>query len=156
MLGLSFGEFPPVRMLVSESAHYKLDASFDQEWDALIPANGTVGYTEDSQPYSVAMFHQLRCLNLIRRDFGRIKSTGAMSRSAHARSCLNYLRTTALCQSDMHIESFTEEDNTESTHWYACRDWSAIYQAVATAQACVLSLNNYISTKTVTGSTRSK
>ena len=129
-------------MLVSESAHYKLDASFDQEWDALIPANGTVGYTEDGQPYSVAMFHQLRCLNLIRRDCGRIKSTGAMSRSVHARSCLNYLRTTALCQSDMHIESFTEEDNTESTHWYACRDWSAIYQAVATAQACVLLLNN--------------
>ncbi|VDB90024.1 unnamed protein product [Peniophora sp. CBMAI 1063] len=130
-LGLSAGEFAPVRMLVSESAHYQLDASFDHEWVALLPENGTMGYAKSGEPYSVAMFHQLRCLDLIRRDFGRVRSTGAMARSPHARSCLNYLRTSALCQSDMHIEGFTEEDNTESTHWYVCRDWGAAYRAAA-------------------------
>lgn len=128
------GEFPAVRMMVYDTVHYQLDAVFDHEWDALSPPNGTFGYTESCEPYSIAMFHQLRCLDLIRRDFRKTKNTGVMSRSPHARSCLNYLRTASLCHADTHLESFTEEDNTEFTHWYVCRDWTAAYGQVANAQ----------------------
>ncbi|KAI0347950.1 hypothetical protein BDW22DRAFT_1350073 [Trametopsis cervina] len=123
---------PLVRMHIEESVHYAMDPWFDREWDALVPAN-TIGAEDGDDIYTTAMFHQLYCLKVLRLNFSRLRfgqQSGSDTDLAMQGHCLNYLRQSTLCHGDMHLEAITEAGNAESTHEYACRDWTAVYEAM--------------------------
>ncbi|KAI0316436.1 hypothetical protein OF83DRAFT_247007 [Amylostereum chailletii] len=132
---LGAGALPAVRMLIENSVHYHIDRTSDKEWDALLPGGGIL-HDGDGGPFSIAMFHQLRCLNIIRHDFIRIRDgvNGTEQYSSLSRHCLNYLRQIALCHSDMHLEAVAESSDVPDAQVYVCRDAGAIYNGVAYAQ----------------------
>ncbi|KAI0311939.1 hypothetical protein OF83DRAFT_706438 [Amylostereum chailletii] len=134
-MSLNIGNLPMVRLFVQDTVHYQLDASSDDEWSALAPGEGLIDIHGDGKQYSIALFHQLRCLNLIRVDLGHIQAGGdAVSPSPIRRHCFNYLRQSALCHSDLNLDSVTEDNDVRGLHTYACRDWSMVYEAVAHVQ----------------------
>ena len=82
---------------------------------------------EDLEVYTVMLFHQLRCLDIIREDF--VLTAGS---SPLARHCLNYLRQTILCHPDLRLESVRRSEGQKPTttreYEAVCRDWSSVYK----------------------------
>ena len=81
--------------------------------------------------YTVSVFHQLQCLNIIRRyRIGDPKFPSTSSPMvAH---CLNYLRQTVMGRADMRLEHVRSENDskvTVSEVTHVCQDWTAVYDA---------------------------
>lgn len=89
-------------MSVEETTRYQLDTPDGiAEWASLIPPGGHLMRAWDGtevQTFTVAMFHQLRCLDIIRNDYVRQR------RSPLLKHCVNYLRQSILCLADNHLE----------------------------------------------------
>ncbi|EIN04129.1 hypothetical protein PUNSTDRAFT_76701 [Punctularia strigosozonata HHB-11173 SS5] len=101
----------------------------DEEWSKLVPDWGhslRVDFDGDyTGPYSVAMFHQLGCLDVIRQDYNTQDGPSALS--LH---CLNYLRQSILCLADTRVEPVTSWKGPGIVNVfsdYVCRDWEAVY-----------------------------
>ncbi|KAI0053246.1 hypothetical protein FA95DRAFT_944727 [Auriscalpium vulgare] len=127
------GKPDPVRVVVDDTRHYLLDgAAADNEWAALAPGDGIIHLGEQRQPFSIAMFHQLRCLNILRQDLALSYETGEKApESDLSRHCLNYLRQTVLCAGDVHVDPLLWDTVLgPKTDVYACRNFGAIYDAV--------------------------
>ena len=110
---------PRVLLFIEDSVHYR---ESDSEWDALAPGNGTIYLGENDNPFSISMFHQMRCLNVIRKG---IVNWPPKSPEL-TRHCLNYLRQIILCRSDLFLESL----HGEADQYRTCKDWSVIYAQV--------------------------
>lgn len=68
------------------------------------------------------MFHQIRCLNVI-----RLGVVNWPPKSPElTRHCLNYLRQIILCRSDLFLESLPGK----ADRYRTCKDWSVIYAQV--------------------------
>jgi hypothetical protein len=75
------------------------------------------------------MFHQLRCLNVLRVAF-------INGPDAHTGHCLNFLRQAVLCASDITLDplivnpdgTMTSTDGVGATHM--CRDWTQVWAYV--------------------------
>jgi hypothetical protein len=115
------------------------------EWASLIPsAKGWVIHLGPSkQPYTISMFHQLKCLDIVRnatvRDkhvaFGSVGGDGGKEEREWelARHCLNYLRQMVMCRGDLELESFqfASNKNPIDLHGiYECKDWTKVYEGV--------------------------
>lgn len=118
-----------VYMSVENTRHYSL--SNDTEWERLLPSNGVLRLGDDGREFTISMFHQLRCLNILRRTLvsHRDRSIGKREMQL-ARHCMNYLRQMVLCRSQLHLESVRSHDGahlavSETTH--TCQDWTAVY-----------------------------
>ncbi len=114
-----------VHTVFEDSVHYGLDD--DDEWQAMIPDGGLL--SDESGLFSIGMFHELRCLDFLRRSTqgGAPRPPVRVELLDH---CLNYLRQTVLCRADMHLDSFrgrTEKLTFEPQH---CRDWRVVYEEV--------------------------
>ena len=118
--------------------HYELRYSLTDalEWGALVPYDGLVHVLDESsgswETYMLSMFHQLRCLDVLREQILLPLEDRNIPRSQH---CLNYLRQTILCRGDMHLESFraqtgTARETVERRGTYRCRDFRAVYNAI--------------------------
>ncbi|KAI9433470.1 hypothetical protein H4582DRAFT_981894 [Lactarius indigo] len=128
----SWGEPKAARVLMSseESVHYQLNA--DLEWRALVPANGTIYLGPERRPFTISMFHQLRCIDTIRTE---LLSTRGLHTppppSELSRHCFNYLRQMALCRSDT---TLVQVLNPDDPHPFAdvavCNDWEHVYTEV--------------------------
>jgi hypothetical protein len=72
------------------------------------------------------MFHQLRCLNVIR---SAVAGDSSISQE-HQTHCLNYLRQMVLCRGSTFTESIRGpvEDREVVRESYTCRDWEAVYR----------------------------
>lgn len=111
--------------IIPSSVHYALGAP---AWHALLPRGGHVVHTSDisgdaPRTYTVALFHQLRCLEVLHDayiDEGRHRTD---DRVQH---CMHYLRETLLCQMDMRNEpqGAVYTNNGFDT---LCYDWEAIF-----------------------------
>ncbi|THV05116.1 hypothetical protein K435DRAFT_137359 [Dendrothele bispora CBS 962.96] len=128
------GPLPAVTMDVQNTVNYQLNAtpSTNAQWTALYPHGGVVHLGPDAKPFLPSVFHQLRCLDIIRlayaaqeenvvvyhegvsknRRDGHGYHSGAeqsdftgVVEDARARHCLNYLRQMLLCRSDLNLES---------------------------------------------------
>ncbi|KAF8067798.1 hypothetical protein FPV67DRAFT_1157959 [Lyophyllum atratum] len=121
----------PVAMFIGDSSHYDLDS--DQgtlEYAKLLPSGGhTVHITDPrtsrTRPYTVALFHQLRCLGILRNEHN-------IPNSEHlAHHCLTYLRQTILCRANLRIESVRNPLGSASRGYDAVcpRDWAQLYEA---------------------------
>lgn len=94
---------------------YSLDS--DADWESLLP-KGT-GFThaidqqrEDKIIFSVAMYHQLHCLGMLRRAHAYFRQGGLASEfigETHVSHCFTYLRQSSLCAADMTLESASYE-----------------------------------------------
>jgi len=117
--------------------HYKLQYGLDaaQQWAALVPYDGIIHFADGPgdtrNPYTFSMFHQLRCLDVLRAQYRLPLEERDM---AHARHCMNYIRQMILCRGDMHLETFLADrysnENVDRSGVYRCRDFRAVYDAV--------------------------
>ncbi|KAJ6450729.1 hypothetical protein C8R47DRAFT_956351, partial [Mycena vitilis] len=76
--------------------------------------------------YTVTLFHQLRCIGIIRAQYKLAPDAPISSRTEH---CLNYLRQTILCKPNFRLESVDNEfGHTDHSYETVCRDWTALYR----------------------------
>jgi hypothetical protein len=117
-------------MPIEDTRHYELDTpNGAAEWAALIPRNGTIYLGEGRHPFSLSMFHQLRCLDIIRSDISHTVTTGISPTTELSRHCLNYLRQMVLCRSDVRLENLRGNRGTYPG-LVTCKDWAAVYKEV--------------------------
>ncbi|KAH7918119.1 hypothetical protein BV22DRAFT_1025128, partial [Leucogyrophana mollusca] len=127
----------PVLMGIEDTSRYQPDTSEGRaEWAALIPDNGIIHLGEQHLPFSISMFHQLRCLDILRESMVEAGKTGtpvdSPSASALNQHCLNYLRQMIFCRSDTYLESLLATRkagaNLVLPGVYQCNDWDAVYE----------------------------
>lgn len=127
-----------VHLSHEDSVHYSIDTPIGvAEWNATLPSGGALLYLgPDLRPFTLGMFHQLRCLNIIREvivDFYADDSPEAqIKKPVLARHCMNYLKQTVLCRADMRLESVRAPKGhqmTVSDITHTCRDWTPLYKA---------------------------
>jgi len=122
----------------SYGAHYEFDTPLGSaEWNATLPSGGAlVRLGADRRPFTLGLFHRLRCLNIIREvlaDFYADSSpTAKIGRPDLAQHCMDYLRQMTLCSADLRLESLHKPHGSrvsvpDVTH--TCRDWKAVYEA---------------------------
>jgi len=133
----------PAAIWIDNTIRYQLDGlESEDEFAKLLPAGGsTIRFPGGSKVgdrndvYTVALFHQLECLGVIRRDYARNRSTGLVSQH-----CLNYLRQSILCLADARLESVraaTPPNIVSLSGDYVCKDWSVVYKAAQKLQRAV-------------------
>ncbi|KAI0273919.1 hypothetical protein BGY98DRAFT_897390, partial [Russula aff. rugulosa BPL654] len=133
------GYLPPIRMNIEPTKHYQLSGpNADAEWAALAPHNGIVHLGPHRQPYSISLFHQLRCLDIIRRDLIIVEpepespedNNSSRKFKKLSRHCLNYMRQMVLCRADLALdpvlgralEARVRPDTNQ------CVDWRRVYE----------------------------
>ncbi|PSR83174.1 hypothetical protein PHLCEN_2v375 [Hermanssonia centrifuga] len=130
---VTFGE--PVAMRVSDTAHFDLQSQEGiDEFAHALPSGGHLVYVRpdgdgsDPQPYTVTLFHQLRCLDVIRQQYSKVPSAPPPSLLHH---CMNYVRHTILCRPHLLLEPAVNSQGTESREGgydAVCHNWEAVYQ----------------------------
>lgn len=130
-------ELPPledVYMSRENSAHYAFNATLsDLEWKHLLPSNGgIISFGDRSQPqrFTISLFHQIKCLDIIRRSLLAFRGPERRRPDHLTHHCMNYLRQMVLCRSNIDLESIHTHQGprvtlSEVTH--QCRDWEAVY-----------------------------
>ncbi|KAJ7456067.1 hypothetical protein FB451DRAFT_1372967 [Mycena latifolia] len=134
-----------VLMDVHDTPHYGLNGSAaDAQWAALIPHNGGIvrlraGTREKEETFMLGMAHQLRCLDVIRRDWVRgaelheADAEWQPTTSAVTAHCLAYLRQMVLCHADRRLEPVVDPFGAHAVNVrgvQTCRDWEAVYKWV--------------------------
>ncbi|KAF8346124.1 hypothetical protein F5887DRAFT_962799 [Amanita rubescens] len=107
-----------------------------REWAQLVPGgDGVVYLGEHKRPFSVSLFHQLRCLDILRNETVTPREGPP---SEFARHCLNYMKQMVLCRGDVHLESFnyaSHLDPIDQSGDWECRDWGLVYKEAKRNQA---------------------
>lgn len=132
-----------VLMRVANSARYQIDGSGVLDYARLLPLGHLVHLprlpSDDSHislvPHTPTIFHQLKCLGIYHKEYlYRLQSSSSNSTisppppSPLVDHCLNYLRQTILCRSDLTLESVRSkraQSNKEDER--ICRDWTNVY-----------------------------
>ncbi|KAJ7239572.1 hypothetical protein B0H12DRAFT_79104 [Mycena haematopus] len=123
-----------VLMDVHNTNRYQLNGSeADAQWDSLIPpGGGLVRMGPENEIFMLSMYHQLRCLDIIRRDYvdGSMGKNGTSPVTHH---CLNYIRQMILCRGDRRLECVVDPDGAHAVEirgTQTCRDWTQVYDDV--------------------------
>ncbi|KJA17772.1 hypothetical protein HYPSUDRAFT_45941 [Hypholoma sublateritium FD-334 SS-4] len=129
----------PVRMHLENSAHYQILGD-DEEWGRLTPGIGTVHLrsqeNKDPQEYTVSIYHQLQCLDLIRKSIVEVERRKPREPEFNAvtsstQHCVNYLREMVLCRGDLDLQTVAGQPKPDVIlYQYQCWDWDAVYSAV--------------------------
>ena len=123
----------PVAMRIDMSAHYQLDdEDSEEEFGKLLPHGGHVIHLSDPeypsappQPYTVMLFHQLKCLGVMREEYAAARDEP----SALTQHCLNYLRQTIICRPNLLAESAWNSEGTAIRGYdTVCHDWTKLYE----------------------------
>lgn len=125
----------PVIMADEPSVHYDITSPEGlEEWRQLVPGDGLIHLGPQQSPYTISMLHELRCLDIIRKETVREQDEPTGGRTAElVHHCMNYLRQMMLCRSDYYLESFQDSSDTRALDLYEtwmCKDWSSVYDAV--------------------------
>ncbi|TCD64209.1 hypothetical protein EIP91_004443 [Steccherinum ochraceum] len=118
---------PPERVtihIIPASVHFDMGTP---AWDNLLPSGGHTIHLDEPDgsvsTHTVAMFHQLRCIEILHRAYF---NEGSHRTDELPQHCLNYLRETFSCHMDMRLEpqgsSFTH-NGFESL----CYDWDGLF-----------------------------
>lgn len=121
-----------VKMAMEDTVNLQLnDTNAAAQWASMMPANGgIVRVGPDRQPYMLSMFHQLKCLDILRRMY--VEDHGG-ALDGVGRHCLNYLRQTLLCRSDLRLETVQDPDGAHAVDMWGdltCTDWRQVYARV--------------------------
>ena len=130
----NIGPVDHVFMTFENTLRYPLGVeSGDDDWDASLPAGGgMIRLGKDKEEYSISMFHQLRCLAIIRNDINRVKGMDNPVPGKLTQHCMDYLRQMVLCRADLRLESARNPYGpriavSDVTH--SCKDWKTVYRA---------------------------
>ncbi|KAJ6540553.1 hypothetical protein B0H19DRAFT_1001692 [Mycena capillaripes] len=131
----NLGPLGVVKLAVEDTVSYPLNGSdANARWESMMPrGGGIVRVGPDRQPYMLSIFHQLKCLDILRRFHVAAVEGHDSGLDAHARHCLNYLRVMVLCRSDLRLESVQDPDGTHAVDLYGdltCYDWTQVYARV--------------------------
>ncbi|KJA15121.1 hypothetical protein HYPSUDRAFT_149575 [Hypholoma sublateritium FD-334 SS-4] len=135
---LTIAPLRSVRSHFENSTHYQISRD-DEEWSRLIPGDGTVHLTSpisDTQEYTVSIYHQLKCLNIIRKNIVEVEHRQLQEPVFNAitpltQHCINYLREMVLCRSDLDLETVAGRPKADIIlYQYQCWDWEAVYTTV--------------------------
>lgn len=128
-------------MLIENTKRYQLDTEEGgQDWESLVPEDGGIVYvrnqdTGELETYTISMFHELRCLNVIRLELIRpSRFELPPPNELLVTHCLNYVRQRILCRSDLYLENVKDSvgpHDVDITHVRTCEDWSKVYDAVS-------------------------
>jgi len=138
----------PVVMAAELTVHYNLTSpSGIADYHALIPGgDGLVHLGPHKTPYTISMFHQLRCLDIVREEMTREQEALSGGRRAQlVNHCMNYLRQMVLCRADGFLETFQDDSDERAVDLFeswVCKDWEAVYHAVEQNQE---EYNRYLS-----------
>ncbi|KAH9934037.1 uncharacterized protein BXZ73DRAFT_46104 [Epithele typhae] len=105
-----------------------------EPWAPLFPGGGVVHLGPSRAPYTVAMMHQLRCMDALRHEFTRPRVERDWAVAQH---CLNYLRQAARCRGDTHLDGYqyaSKPRAVDTNPVRRCRDWRAVYEKVEQIQ----------------------
>jgi hypothetical protein len=131
-----------VRVYIEDSVHFQTQSSYDAEWDSLFPHDGLVYLGDKRQPFTPSIFHQLRCLNFVRKavvDLSSRNVTEAIPPSDLTRHCISYLRQMVLCRGDPELDIVLGKPNPNvAPGIYQCKDWSAVYRELEKNHALYL------------------
>ncbi|KAF4564754.1 hypothetical protein EYR36_002693 [Pleurotus pulmonarius] len=132
-----FGE-ESVAMRVATGSRYGLEPDANEEWDRILPKHGHLVHiastpTSTPEPYTVTLFHQLKCLQIVREQYLSPPSSPIAPRTRH---CMNYLRQTLYCRLNMGLESVEDAEGRAARDYDAvCRDWTKLYDEADRNQA---------------------
>ncbi len=104
------------------------------EWQPLFPGGGIVHLGPEREPFTVAMMHQLRCLDVVRDQLSRSKRERDEEPTRH---CLNYLRQSLQCRGDLQLDAYQYAHKVNPLHPHAvrrCKDWRVVYDKVTENQ----------------------
>jgi hypothetical protein len=132
-----------VHMPFENTVHFAMDGEFaDAEWQALLPrGQGLLSMNGSEEMFSIGMFHQLRCLDIVRSALAEIfrhpeKGTPyADDQPIIVQHCMDYLRQMTICHADLTALSVKDivgkrghVEASDVTH--TCRtDFAAVYAA---------------------------
>ncbi|KAJ6490179.1 hypothetical protein DFH09DRAFT_1053828 [Mycena vulgaris] len=121
-----------VGLTIHNTARYGIDEEGGQDYAQLMPSGGhTIHLLSDRnrqpQVSTVALFHQLKCLEIYHREYSQKPRREPTSLLRH---CLNYLRQSILCHADTRLESIKNEQvQANKEYETVCRDWTRVYEA---------------------------
>ncbi|TFK35071.1 hypothetical protein BDQ12DRAFT_688754 [Crucibulum laeve] len=127
---------PLVLMDFQNTVNYQLNGSVaDAQWEAMMPQNdGLIYLGPEKQPFMLSVFHQLRCLDIMRRAYTDGAAGGDSHKSPLARHCLNYIRQMVYCRGDLRLERVVDPNGPHAVQVrdpQTCRDWRAVYSKLA-------------------------
>ncbi|KAJ7124097.1 hypothetical protein C8R43DRAFT_899101 [Mycena crocata] len=119
-------------MDVHNTENYQLNGSqADAQWEALMPARGGhIWVGPHNELFMVSMFHQLKCLDIIRKEYVE-GIQGKIGTEAQTLHCLNYIRQMVLCRGDRRLECVVDpfgEHAVQVRGVQTCRDWTQVYE----------------------------
>ncbi|KAJ7605960.1 hypothetical protein DFH06DRAFT_254509 [Mycena polygramma] len=124
----------PAAMWFNATEYYSPNAT--EEWHSVIPrGHGWVRLGPEKRPFSVSMYHQLHCINGIRRALLLSTSEKTAHVRSHTNHCFNYLRQLLLCRADTTLEPTKiaripsgqlAASASGETVLHVCRDWVQI------------------------------
>ncbi|KAI0518510.1 hypothetical protein F5B22DRAFT_644815 [Xylaria bambusicola] len=104
--------------------------------EIMAPANGFIQHPSISaELHGVSVFHQLHCLNAIRRAYWAAIDgipISHVSRPAHVRHCIDYLRQSLMCHADTNLEPVIKDLGgvTGFGSEHKCRDFEKVKEWV--------------------------
>jgi len=132
---------PIAHMQMENTVHYDLGTDLGiLEWNnATLPGpnhDGVIWLTMkggERKPFTFSLFHQLRCLNIVRESLMVRRHPPYTEPSRLATHCMNYIRQMVLCRADLTLESTRNPagpNTAVSDVTHVCRDWSVIWDEV--------------------------
>ncbi|KAF9464586.1 hypothetical protein BDZ94DRAFT_1256091 [Collybia nuda] len=114
-----------VAMRVINGVRYGVGNDASAEWDVILPAGGHCVHVGDER-YTVTLFHQLKCLQIIREQYMAPATDPILPHTQH---CMNYLRQTLLCRPNLRLESVEDDFGlAERNYDTICKDWTKVYE----------------------------
>ncbi|KAJ6448894.1 hypothetical protein C8R45DRAFT_1114960 [Mycena sanguinolenta] len=124
----------PVLMPLENTRRYMIEApESGQEWDSMTPNNGIIRLGEQRRPFSISMFHQLRCISLLRKEMVSAQKTGVVKpNSPLNQHCINYLRQLLFCDADTILDVVLGPLSHPLVvpEFFECKDWQLVYDEV--------------------------
>ncbi|KAJ7650622.1 hypothetical protein FB45DRAFT_21269 [Roridomyces roridus] len=124
----------PVHMPLENTVRYALDSPDGElEWDAMTPENGILHLGKHKQPFSISMFHQLRCISLLRREMLSAQKTNQTKPDDPLNThCLNYMRQQLFCAADTVLDVVLGPlyHPLVAPEFFSCKNWEMVYDAV--------------------------
>jgi hypothetical protein len=129
------GDLKDALIPLEPTTHYQLSTpQADVEWEALAPNDGIIYLGPDHRPFSISHFHQMRCLNVLRKQLVSHRETPNSTDidTPLSRHCYNYLREMVLCRSTTALDPVFGRPRPATVVEYrddsTCRDWNKVYE----------------------------
>ncbi|OCH88788.1 hypothetical protein OBBRIDRAFT_805131 [Obba rivulosa] len=119
------------KLVIEDTVHY--DIADGHEWESQYPASGGfVRLGPNNRLFGVSMYHQLHCLDEIRRAVTTTSRTNL--EKWHVQHCLEHLRQMLLCASSMRLEPVKTIEGELGTDGlgleHECRDWTRLHRLI--------------------------